>query len=88
MQARRPDGTLLGGTLDYVAPLQIGLRLHGISEMYLVLMETPAAHTPPHGTVDAILSTYGLDDVTFGQVQERWGRWWQQAMPHARVSSA
>ena len=36
-----------------------GLRLHGISEMYLVLMETPAAHTPPHGTVDAILSTYG-----------------------------
>lgn len=89
VQARRPDGTLLGGTLDYVTPLQIGLRLHGISEMYLVLMETPAAHTPPHGTVDAILSTYGLDDVTFGQVQERWGRWWSQAIPHGvHVSSA
>jgi uncharacterized protein YndB with AHSA1/START domain len=90
VQARRPDGTLLGGTLVYETELQLGLRLHGISEMFLVLEETPAAHTPPHGTVDAILSTYGLDDETFEQVRERWSRWWSMAVPHgsSRVSSA
>jgi uncharacterized protein YndB with AHSA1/START domain len=88
VHARRPDGTLLGGTLVYETPLQLGLRLHGISEMFLVLLETPAAHTPPHGTVDAILSTYGLDDQTFEEVRERWSRWWQMAIPRgsARVS--
>jgi len=90
VQARRPDGTLLGGTLVYDTELQLGLRLHGISEMFLVLEETPAAHTPPHGTVDAILSTYGLDDETFEQVRERWSRWWEMALPRgsSRVSSA
>lgn len=90
VQARRPDGTLLGGTLVYETPLQLGLRLHGISEMFLVLEETPAAHTPPHGTVDAILSTYGLDDETFEQIRERWSRWWAMAVPRgsSRVSSA
>ncbi|KQY22454.1 hypothetical protein ASD16_15680 [Cellulomonas sp. Root485] len=90
VQARRPDGTLLGGTLVYETPLQLGLRLHGISEMFLVLLETPAAHTPPHGTVDAILSTYGLDDETFEQIRERWSRWWEMAVPRgsSRVSSA
>ena len=85
VQGRRPDGTLLGGTLLYKTPLQLGIRLHGISEMFLVLMETPAAHTPPHGTVDAILSTYGLDPLTFGQVQERWTRWWELARPRGSV---
>ncbi|GEK23560.1 hypothetical protein [Cellulomonas xylanilytica] len=89
VQARRPDGTLLGGTLVYETPLQLGLRLHGISEMFLVLQETPAAHTPPHGTVDAVLSTYGLDDETFEQIRERWTRWWEMALPRSsRVSSA
>ncbi|WP_028045598.1 hypothetical protein [Cellulomonas sp. URHE0023] len=83
VQARRPDGTLLGGTVDYMTPLQFGLRLHGISAIYFVIMEVPAAATPPHGTVNAILSTYGLDDVTFAEVEDRWGRWWSMSMPKA-----
>jgi hypothetical protein len=90
VHGRRPDGTLLGGTLSYVTPLQVGLRLHGISEMFLVVMETPAAHTPPHGTIDAILSTYGLDDDTFDEVRDRWTQWWERAIPRGTptVSSA
>ena len=83
VQARRPDGTLLGGTIDYMTPLQFGLRLHGISAIYFVIMEVPAAATPPNGTVNAILSTYGLDDGTFAEVQERWAKWWTASMPRA-----
>ena len=83
VQARRPDGTLLGGTVAYRAPLQFGLRLHGITESFLVIMETPAGIAPPHGTVDAILSVYGLDAETFADVQRRWSGWWQQSVPRA-----
>ena len=83
VQARRPDGTLLGGTIDYMTPMQFGLRLHGISAIYFVIMETPAAAAPPHGTVGAILSTYGLDPGTFDEVRERWDAWWAASMPRA-----
>ena len=83
VQARRPDGTLLGGTIDYMTPLQFGLRLHGISAIYFVIMETPAAAAPPHGTVGAVLSTYGLDDATFAEVRERWNHWWAASMPRS-----
>ncbi|WP_019135449.1 hypothetical protein [Cellulomonas massiliensis] len=79
VQARRPDGTLLGGTLDYRTAQQIGLRLHGITESYLVLQEVPAASHPPHGQVHAIMSTYGLDDATFEEVERRWASWWRMA---------
>lgn len=77
VHARRPDGTELGGTLLYRTELQFGIALHGITESFLVVMLTPAAHHPPHGHVDAVLSTYGLDDATFEQVEQRWGGWWQ-----------
>jgi hypothetical protein len=80
VQARRPDGTLLGGTLVRKTDDLIVLHLHGITEAMLVLFETPAASAPPHGTVGAVLSTYGLDDATFAQVQERWTGWWRGAL--------
>jgi uncharacterized protein YndB with AHSA1/START domain len=86
VQARRPDGTLLGGTLRYRTPLQLGIRLHGTTESFLVIMETPAAASPPHGTVSAILSTYGLDDATFEDVRQRWERWWAASMPRGATA--
>ncbi|NUU19365.1 hypothetical protein HP550_19125 [Cellulomonas humilata] len=88
VQARRPDGTLLGGTLIYRTPLQLGLRLHGITESFLVVMETPAGIAPPYGTVDAILSTYGLDDATIAEIEHRWSGWWQQSVPRSRAGTA
>jgi len=84
VQARRPDGTLLGGTLLRKTEDLIVLHLHGITQAMLVLIETPAASAPPHGTVGAVLSTYGLDDETFEQVLTRWSAWWQLSLP--RVS--
>lgn len=87
VQARRPDGTLLGGTIDYMTPMQFGLRLHGISAIYFVIMETPAAAAPPHGTVSAILSTYGLDDATFAEVRDRWDQWWAASLPRSVTTS-
>ncbi len=79
VQARRPDGTLLGGTVAYKAEHQFGIHLHGVTEAFLVIRETPIASHPPHGTVGAILSTYGLDPVTFDEVHARWSGWWKRS---------
>ncbi|MCG2799531.1 MAG: hypothetical protein L6367_13470 [Cellulomonas sp.] len=77
VSTRRPDGTLIGGTLVYRTPLQFGVHLHGFAESLLVVMEHPAAVRPPHGQVDVTLSTYGLDDALREQVVRRWGSWWR-----------
>jgi hypothetical protein len=82
VQARRPDGTLLGGILLRKSDELLVLDLHGITQSLLVLIETPAASAPPHGTVGAVLSTYGLDDETFEEVRDRWTAWWRMSMPH------
>ncbi|GIG23442.1 hypothetical protein Cch01nite_41660 [Cellulomonas chitinilytica] len=86
VQARRPDGTLLGGTLVYKEDQQFGLALHGITESFLVIFETPVASRPPHGTVGAVLSVYGLDDGTFEQVRERWSGWWRGSLPSGQAA--
>jgi hypothetical protein len=79
VQARRPDGTLLGGTLLYKTENQLGLHLHGITESLMILRETPAGSRPPNGTVSPVLSVYGVDDETFAQVESRWDAWWRGA---------
>jgi len=86
VQARRPDGTLLGGTLVYKEAQQFGLTLHGITESFLVIFETPVASHPPHGTVGAVLNTFGLDESTFEQVRERWSGWWRRSLPHGETA--
>lgn len=79
--ARRPDGTMVGGTLLYRTALQFGVHLHGFAESLLVVMEHPAAVRPPHGEIDVVLSTYGLDDQLRAQVVRRWGDWWRAPVP-------
>jgi hypothetical protein len=88
VQARRPDGTLLGGTLVYKEEHQFGLQLHGITESFLVILETPVASHPPHGTVGAVLSTYGIDESTFAEVEERWSGWWSRSQPSGTAVGA
>lgn len=72
----RPDGSRLGGTVRYRTEHQVGVHLHGIAESLLVLVLRPAAAHPPHGTVDATLSTYGLDDAVLAEARRRWAGWW------------
>jgi len=76
VEARRPDGTMLGGTLLYKTEHQVGIQLHGLSEALLVVREAPIGSHPPHGTVTAVLSVYGVDDGTFQDITARWSGWW------------
>lgn len=77
VEADLPGGGHLGGSLAYRSELQFGLRLHGASETFLVVFEQPSAVRPPHGTLDVVLSTYGLDEASFADIATRWDTWWR-----------
>ena len=76
VQAVRPDGSMLGGTLLYRTEFQLGLHLHGAVPSLLVVREEPAASQPPNGTLSVGLSTYGLSAEQWSDVQRRWVEWW------------
>ena len=82
LQAQRPDGSMLGGTLLYKTDHQVGVRLHGPSDSLLVVLETPVGAHPPHGTVTAVLSVYGVQDDEFAEVAARWQAWWRSVGVH------
>lgn len=79
LEARRPDGSVIGGTVLYKTEHQVGIELHAITEALLVVRQTPVGTHPPHGTVTAVMSVYGLDDSTFDEVAGRWQGWWRGA---------
>lgn len=83
VEATRPDGTKVGGTVVYRTDLQFGVWLHGIAESLLVIQEVPVASHPPHGAVNAILNTYGLSDELRAEAQRRWAGWWDGHRHHA-----
>ena len=76
VEGTRPDGSRVGGTLVYKTEHQVGIHLHGIAESLLVLVIRPPVERPPHGTVDATLSTYGQDDDLLAESRRRWSGWW------------
>ena len=76
VEARRPDGSVVGGTVVYRTDLQFGVWLHGIAESLLVIQEVPVASHPPHGAINAILNTYGLSPEVRAEAERRWAGWW------------
>ncbi len=76
VEARRPDGSLLGGVVWHRTAHQVGVVLHGLVRALLVVTEVPAGHHPPHGVVSAVLSVYGSDEATLAETGRRWRAWW------------
>jgi len=67
----------VGGLLWYRAHFQAGYTVVApAGEALLVVQRVPVAMRPPHGRVSLVLSTYGLDDEAFGEVQRLWTTWW------------
>ncbi len=76
LEAVLPDGLHVGGRLVYRTDLQFGLRLHGASEAFLVVLDHPSVAHETNDRVDVVLSTYGLDDDQLATVSARWDAWW------------
>ena len=77
VEIHRPDGSLLGGTLEYCTAHQFGVALRGHGGSLLVVQMVPPSSHPPNGGVNAIWSTYGLDDEALEAARGRWRAWWR-----------
>jgi hypothetical protein len=75
VEIHRPDGSLLGGILDFNARYQFGVALKGGS--LLVVQVAPPASHKPNGAVSAYWSTYGLDEEGLDAARRRWSGWWR-----------
>jgi uncharacterized protein YndB with AHSA1/START domain len=73
---RPPDNRPMGGQIWYRTELQTGMTLASeFGEALLIIARVPSGTRPPHGEVNLVLNTDGLDDADFAGVQERWDRW-------------
>jgi uncharacterized protein YndB with AHSA1/START domain len=84
-ETRRPDGSLLGGTIWHRTRYQIGVHLYGPTEPLMIIDETPTTGRWTHGHVTAVLSTFGADDETFATMKLHWNRWWGVRTPTAAL---
>ncbi len=77
VEIRRPDGTLLGGSLEYAGAHQFGVRLLGHGGSLLTVQLVPAESHPPTGAVHATWNLWGLRPEELEDVRERWATWWR-----------
>ena len=42
----------------------------------LIVTDQPAGERAPHGGGSVILTTFGLDEAAFADLQARWSDWW------------
>lgn len=74
-------GERVGGQLWFRSERQLGLSVDEWGDGLLVVAAAPDAANQPHGSAMAILTTYGLDDARFADLEQRWSEWWQTRYP-------
>lgn len=74
-------GQRVGGELWFSSEHQLGLTVDEWGDGLLLLAATPASDDNPEGGAMAVLTTYGLDDADFAQLETRWQEWWAARYP-------
>lgn len=69
-------GEDVAGEVWFRSAHQLGVTVDAWGEGLLVIAGTAPSDTDPAGTSMAILSTYGLEDADFAQLDTRWAGWW------------
>lgn len=67
-------GDRLEGEVWYRTGLQLGVTVDGWGDGLLILAHSPSAKEP-FALVSMTLSTYGMDDAAFADLERRWSRW-------------
>lgn len=73
--ATTPFREELTGEVWFRSRHQLGLTVDGWGDGLLVAVERPADDERPHGGVQLVLTSYGLDGLAFAGWFERWTRW-------------
>ena len=60
---------------------QLGVTVDAWGEGLLIVARTPPSDVKPRGAAMAVLSTYGLDETAFEDLNARWTAWWAERYP-------
>lgn len=69
-------GEEVSGEVWFRSANQLGVTVSTWGDGLLVIAGTAPSETGSAGTSQAILSTYGLDDAAFEELNKRWSDWW------------
>jgi hypothetical protein len=69
-------GESLEGTVWYREAYQLGLTVDAYGDGLLIFNARPRTAKSHHGGGRIVVTTYGLDDAAFDEVQDRWKTWW------------
>jgi hypothetical protein len=73
-----PMGDALEGEVWFRSANQIGLTVDKYGDGLLVVGTRPRTSKSPHGSGESVVTTYNLDEATFGALRDRWSAWWRQ----------
>ncbi|MGC5014311.1 SRPBCC family protein [Streptosporangium sp. DT93] len=76
-----PAGEPLRGEVWFRSAHQIGLTVEGWGDGLLVVAELPPSLTNPDGAGMMVLTTYGLGEAAFADLESRWSAWWGRTFP-------
>ena len=71
-----PFGERLEGTVWFRTAYQMGVTVDAFGDGLLIPNDRPQTSKSPHGGGNLVITTYGLSDRAFAELQERWERWW------------
>lgn len=74
-------GDSASGRVWYQTHFQIGLLVEQWGNGLLVVSDMGVSPTRPHGGGSVLLTTYGLGEVEFAALEERWQAWWAERYP-------
>lgn len=66
------------GQVWFVARHQIGVTVDAWGDGLLVVLDQPGNEKEPRGTTMLTLTTYGLSDAAFADLENRWKAWWDE----------
>jgi uncharacterized protein YndB with AHSA1/START domain len=78
-----PAGETLRGEIRFRSAGQVGLTVDGWGDGLLVAVQNPPSPANPGGAAMMVLTTYGLDDAAFADLESRWNAWWGRVFPKA-----
>lgn len=79
--ARLSTGESASGKVWYETHFQTGLTLEQWGNGLLVVTDMGVSPKRPHGGGSVLLTTYGLSDAGFADLEQRWTAWWNTRYP-------
>ncbi|PZF79291.1 SRPBCC family protein [Jiangella anatolica] len=74
-------GQDVGGEVWFRSANQLGLTVGAWGAGLLVVASVPPGPEKPAGSAMAVLSTFGLDDAAYTELNDRWAAWWGERYP-------